>query len=163
AKEIKSRCLNKVIFLIFGDGNEKDELIQKCKDENIDNVVFKGKVSKEYIPSIVSKSDVNFVHVKGTDIMRFGCSLNKLFDYFAAKKPILSDLWVNHDLIKKFGCGIVTKDQNPQTVADAIEEFVNMPKQTYDNMCENSAKVSENYDFKVLTEHLEKIIEDVTR
>ncbi|MEG1448054.1 MAG: glycosyltransferase family 4 protein, partial [Oscillospiraceae bacterium] len=45
AKEIKSRGLNKVRFLIFGDGNEKDELIQKCKDENIDNVVFKGKVS----------------------------------------------------------------------------------------------------------------------
>lgn len=163
AKEVKNRGLDKVRFLIFGDGNEREELIKKCEEEKIDNVIFKGKVSKEYIPSIVSKSDVNLVHVKGTDIMRFGCSLNKLFDYFASGKPIVSDLWVNYDLIKKYDCGIVTEDQQPQTVADAIEEFVNMPKDRYNQMCKNSEKVSKNYDFKVLTRYLEEVIEDVLK
>lgn len=74
-------------FLVWGEGDERVKLQQQCQEEKITNLVFKGYVDKKYIPFVLSCADVNLLHCELTPIMRFGMSLNKLFDYFAAKKP----------------------------------------------------------------------------
>lgn len=54
AKELKKRNENQVSILIYGDGTDKQELEEICVRENLDNVAFKGKVEKKYIPYILS-------------------------------------------------------------------------------------------------------------
>ena len=78
------------MFLIWGDGDEREVLEQRVVDEHINNVVFKGRVEKKYIPYITSQADLNIAHNTPTELFRFGISFNKIFDYMAAGKPTLS-------------------------------------------------------------------------
>ena len=83
--------------MIWGDGDQRAALEQRVREEEISNVVFKGKVEKKYIPSIVSRADINLIHGgdQGKELFRFGISPNKMFDCFAAGRPILMDLLQN--------------------------------------------------------------------
>ncbi|MCI7401860.1 MAG: glycosyltransferase family 4 protein [Christensenella sp.] len=159
AKEVKSRGLDDIRFIIYGDGDQKDELQKRVIDEKIDNAVFKGFVQKKYIPYICSKANVNIINVVPSILTQYGASWNKLFDYMAARKPILSTLKVKYDLIDRYDCGISTQDQSVSTIANAIEELYNMPKDKYQQMCDNAWKGAECYDFKTLTAKLQEVIE----
>lgn len=156
AKQLKDEDVR---FLIWGDGNELEDLKKRVEDENISNVVFKGRIGKEYVPYILSKSDLNLIHVQATPIMRFGCSLNKLFEYLASRRPVLSDLKVNYDVIKEYNAGIVTENQNVDEIAEIVCSFKNMPREQYEEMCANAWNAAQNYDFRKLTDDLKEIIE----
>ena len=159
AKEIQSRGLDDIRFIIYGDGDQREALQQRVVDEGINNVAFKGFVQKKYVPYICSKANVNIINVVPTLISKYGVSWNKLFDYMAASKPILSTLKVNYDLIDRYDCGISTADQSVATIADAVVELYNMPQDRYNQMCDNAREGAKHYDFAVLTEKLQEAIE----
>ncbi len=146
-------------FIIYGDGNERENLVKYCEEKGLSNIIFKGFVDKKYIPYILSKADLNIINVQQTNIMKYGCSLNKLFDYMASGKPILSNLKVGYDLLEKYKCGITTEDQTPEKMADGILYFYNMDNAEYEKMCKNARAAAEDFDYKVLTDKLEGVIE----
>ena len=102
---------SKIKLLIWGEGDYREALMKRCDELGLDNIVFKGRVEKKYIPYIVSRADVNLMHGKITGLLRFGISLNKLFDYLAAGRPIFSDLYTEYDLVAPIGCGNMGKMQ----------------------------------------------------
>lgn len=155
AKEIKDP---RVKFLIWG-GGELEALQKRVADEKITNVVFKGLVEKQYIPSIVSRADVNILHGNKTPMLRFGISPNKLFDYFAAEKPVLSDLGKKNDLVEQYGAGITV--DTTEELPTAIEQLLEMPDEMRLKMCAKVAEAAKAYSFKVLTQHFLQIIESV--
>lgn len=67
--------------------------------------------------------------------MRFGCSLNKQFDYFASGRPVLSDLTVSYDLIERYQAGITLPTQDTETLCKEVLRFANMPKEEYEQIC----------------------------
>ena len=148
----------KIKFLIWGEGTEKEELERKCKKLRLDNVVFKGKVEKKYIPYILSKADVNLLHWQETSLRKYGGSLNKLFEYLAAGKMILSDVKCNYDLLEKYHCAIVIEEQNQVKLQEAILKCFSMTKKEKSSYIQNMQVCVQKYDFKVLTNKLEKIL-----
>ena len=117
-------------FLIWGDGNEKGALVQRCVDENIQNVSFKGRVERQKIAAILARADVNILHLNPlgeAGLGRFGYSHNKLFDYLASGKPIVSNFTAAYDLIVSNHCGIVADGTSPEALADAILRIYRMP------------------------------------
>lgn len=159
AKSLEDRGFGNIHFLIWGEGSEKEYLEKQCTEKNIMNVHFYGKVDKKYIPDILSRGDINFMHGITTPIMRYGCSPNKLFDYIGSGKPIVSDLAANYDLIKEHELGISVK--NP-TVKNMVEAFVEITRD-YDKYSEladsNSKKLMREYDYQSLSERLEKVLD----
>lgn len=160
AEYMKQHGEDKIRFLVYGDGTEREDLIKKCQEKGLDNIYFPGKVEKKYIPFILSKSDLNINHVKQTGIMRFGCSLNKQFDYFASGKPVLSDLVVSHNLIERYHAGVTTATQDTEVLCKEVLRFANMPKEEYQEFCENARKAAEQYDYRNLTAQLEEILQE---
>lgn len=148
----------KIKFLIWGDGDEMVFLQRRCQDEGISNLVFKGRVDKKFIPYILSHADANLLHFEATSIMRYGMSANKLFDYFAAKKPIVSDVKTNYDLILKYNLGVVAEDQTPEKIKEAIERVSNMTTKERIVLKDNLHRAALDYDFKNLTDKLINII-----
>ena len=159
AEQMQREGEKKIQFLLYGDGTERQQLIEECKRKGLTNIRFPGKVEKKYIPFILSKSDLNINHVKQTGIMRFGCSLNKQFDYFASGKPVLSDLTVNHDLIERYGAGVTLPTQDTEAFCREILRFAHMPKDEYDRICRNARRAAEDYDYQALTKKLEGILQ----
>jgi len=77
-----------ILFLIYGDGEDRSSLENLCKEIGLTNVRFKQKwVELKYIPCILSKSSLNILNYKNSDILRFGGSQSKSFQYMASGKP----------------------------------------------------------------------------
>lgn len=80
-----------VQFLIFGDGSELDTLKKRVGDEHLDNVKLKGFVARKYMPYILNKSSINILNYSQNEYnWTRGNSSNKLFEYMASGKPIIS-------------------------------------------------------------------------
>jgi len=152
---------NNIKFIVYGDGTEKEILEKKCNSENINNIVFKGHVSRKYIPYILSKSNLNIIINNQTKLMRFGSSFNKMFDYMASGKPIVSNLSSNYDLLERYKCGIAARSSKPEDLVRSIEIIYNISEKFYKKLCENSKKAAKHFDYKFLTEKLYDIIKDI--
>lgn len=148
-------------FLIYGDGDDKERLEDLCRKDEINNVTFKGKVPKQRIAYILSKSDLNILHFKQSELKKYGVSLNKIFEYFASGKPIVSDCEFGYDLINRYQCGVIIDNGSPEQLAEAIIRISKMSSDKYNELCTNSIRAAQDYDFKTLTRKLINIIEDV--
>ena len=149
----------KIRFLIFGDGDELESLRKKVAEEKLDNIIFKGRVDKYYIPSIVSKADLNLVHWEMSPLLRVGESYNKAFEYFAAGKPVFYTIRPGYSIVEKFNCGRITNGFEPKDIADGIQKMAVMSDKEKVEMSLNARKAAEAYDFKVLTKKLVVIME----
>lgn len=160
AQIMKNSGHKNIVFIIFGEGDQRNELAQYCKDENIDNVFFKGYVDKRYIPGILKRSDINLIHSRSNPIFKYGYSLNKLFDYLASGKPILSDIYCNpkFDILLRYDCGITVKGNDAGALADGIMEIYNMSKDARDVYCRRAVEAAQDYDYQKLTILLEKAL-----
>lgn len=148
-----------VKFLIWGDGDEREALEHRIQAEKISNVVFKGKVEKKYIPSIVRRADINLIHGGdcGKALFRFGISPNKMFDCLAAGKPIIMDLPARYNPVEQFEAGICCP--SAAEIPEAIGRIRSMDTNTLQQMCANARRAGERFDFRVLTGELLDILE----
>ncbi len=158
AKNVKD---SRVKFLIWGDGDERAALEQRVREEHIGNVVFKGKVEKKYIPSIVSRANANLMHGISGPLFRFGISPNKMFDYFAAGKPILMDFATNYNPVEQYQAGIVLDAVSGETTAQTLQQMAAWPEAEYVRYCQSARRAAEDYDFKRLTDKLIAVIENI--
>ena len=156
AKELKP--YRNVQILIYGDGTERAALEEKCRKFQL-NVKFKGRVEKKYIPYILKKSDLNVINVRPAALNKYGCSWNKLFEYMASGKPILCNLPVKYDLIKKYNLGVSKRFSDSKAYKDAILGFVNMTKEDYEIYCHNSLECCKKFDYQMLSNKIEGILE----
>lgn len=150
--------LDSVIFLIWGDGDELAFLTQRVKNENIKNVVFKGCVEKKYIPYITSHADLNIAHNAQSNMFKYGISFNKIFDYFAAGKPILCDFNSKYNPVVQYGAGVETKTATPEEIAESIMNFSKINKELYLEYSKNALTAANDYDFEILTKKLIDVI-----
>lgn len=150
----------KIKFLIWGDGDYRESLEKKVESEKISNVVFKGKVDKKYIPYIVSQADLNLAHNTPSPIFKYGISLNKMFDYFAAGKPVLSDFPCKYNPAVQNMVGIDVSEPTIDNIVAAINYFADLSKEDYATFCENAKTAANKFDFSRLSKKLEEIIDE---
>lgn len=147
----------RIKILIWGTGPYYDELNQKILDNNIENCKLKGKIDKKYIPYILSKGNLNILNYDknaGEYIFKYGSSQNKLFEYLASGKPILSNTKIGYDLISSNNCG-TSKNINTDTeYAKEITNYENMNKEKYEKICKNCKETAKKFDFDILANSL---------
>lgn len=151
-----------VRFLIYGDGNQLEYLQNRVKKERIDNVKLKGYVNRQYVPYILSKSSINILNYAQNQYnWTRGNSSNKLFEYMASGKPIISTVRMGYSIIKRYKCGVELDEDTPQALAEQIMFFYNMKLEERIKIGENARKGATDFDFGVLTEKLIHVIESV--
>ncbi len=151
-------------FLVYGDGNQQEALKQRVKDEGLTNVKMKGYVNKQYIPYILNKSSVNILNYSQSQYnWSRGNSSNKLFEYMASGKPVISTVKMGYCILDMYKCGLSLEEATPEELAKKILEMYDMPKEKYGEMGANARIGVADFDFKVLTSKLIDVIEDVSR
>ena len=85
--------------------------------------------------------------------------MNKLFDYFAARKPILVTFKAGKSLVEKYGTGIELTTSDPQTIAKSVVDLVDSRQEMYRRYCMNTERAARDYSFDNLTRRLIEIIE----
>lgn len=161
AKIIYETGNENIQFLIYGDGSEKDLLVKYCTENNIKNIHFKGHVDKKYIPYILSKSNLNILHYKQVNTWKYGGSQNKLSEYIASGKPILSSIDMSYNQIRKYNCGKICNTDDAKVFAEEIISFYNMSNDEYKKYCDNASSASKELNYRKLIEKLQVIVNKV--
>lgn len=96
-------------FLIIGDGQQKEEIVNYCKENGIfnKNIFFMNPIRKKDLPSVYSRVTMGSSFVWDYKI-KWDNSANKFFDTLAAGRPVLINYqgW-QADVIRESQCGYV--------------------------------------------------------
>lgn len=148
-----------MIFLIYGDGDERKPLEEYVRKKNIQNVRFKNTyIDKKYIPYLLSKSSINVLNYQQNGIWKYGGSQSKLFQYLASGKPVVSNIVPGYCLIRRHECGISSEFTTADEYARAFESIRNLSEEDYLIMCNNAKEAAQNFDYKKLTNSLIKLL-----
>lgn len=158
AKILADKGNKRIKFIIYGDGDERENLEQQCRDYGLTNLVFKGSVSKRKIPYIISKCNAAILNYQKAKTLKYGGSQNKLFEYMAAGIPILITVDMNYNIITDNGIGISVDSPEGGKIASASEELCNIPEGALVKIKERAKSLAEEYDFATLTNELISII-----
>lgn len=161
AKKIQDNKFDNVRIFLYGNGNEKPEMLKYCEENNIKNVVFRDFIDNKYIPYIMSKCDICLLHGKNVDIFKYGTSQNKMFAYLFSGKPIISSFYNPYELIEKYGCGITLRNNTLDEYYDAFLKLYNNYDKDKEKYIVNDRKLLEQFDYKKLAKQLEDIIERI--
>ena len=150
---------DEIIFNFIGEGEKKEELIKQSVEYNLKNVRFYPPINKNLIPCTLKNGDAMIVVAKNTTLYKYGISFNKIFEYFASAKPIIFSGNVANDMVKEANAGISVEAENIEKIKEAVLSLYNMSKEEREKLGKNGRKyVEENYDTKVLSKKIEKII-----
>lgn len=113
----------KVSFVFMGNGDNKESLKKLAKKLKLCNVYFEDAVSGEVIPKILRNADVcitNLKKIKSFKLVR----PNKIFQYMAAKKPVLCGIWGEaQKIVEDSGAGIYIDFTDCELAAERMIEF----------------------------------------
>jgi len=127
AKELKKQNDKSIVFMLVGDGAEKETLQQKAAEESLDNIVFTGRVDKKQIPAYLSVSNACLIHLRKTELFKTVLP-SKIFEACATAKPIILGVeGFAADFVKKANAGICIEPENPKQLFDAVKKLSQNP------------------------------------
>lgn len=151
-------------FIIAGGGPLKTLLEKRVKEYKLNNVLFLGSIPKNDIIHILKSADCLIFPLKYTPVFRFGISSNKLFDYMAAKKPIIFASNSINNPVKDSNGGITIPPEDEKALAEAILKISDMSKEKQQTMGQNAYDyVKTHHAIPVLVDMFEKtLIEEIS-
>ena len=153
-----------VHFLIVGEGPEKERLVEKSRQLRLTNLTFAGQVPKDHIPTILKRSDACLSVVRRSKVHRYGVSMNKLFDYMASEKPMISVLDSTFDFAEVAKCGVAVKNDNSRELINAINTILSLPQEKKHELAQNGRRYVEEYhNYPVLTRRLLDLIHEAIK
>ena len=123
----KRPCMTHVHLRMIGDGPLKPALMELAHQLELTKVEFSNPVPKREIPIVAAQADAFVICVRDLpELYRFGISMNKLFDYLAAARPIIMASAAANNPVDDAGAGVTVPPEDPQALAQAIERVVTM-------------------------------------
>lgn len=159
AKALKNE--KDILFVIVGDGGEKDKLQEYVIKNELKNVLFYDPISKDEIPKLLENVNVAYIGWRNIDLYKYGTSANKVFDYMLAAVPIINVINVKKNIVNEANCGVTICSDNYQDLAQAIKKLYNMSKAELTKIGKNGQKyVKEHHLYSNLAKKYSEVIED---
>lgn len=159
AQYYKEKGVDDIKFILYGDGDQRDKIELKCKEMQLENIIFKGRVDNKYIAHILSCGDLNIVTDKKNNLGKYGVSWNKLFEYMASGKPTVANYDMgNYNLIEEYDIGIAKEFDTIVDFANAIIDIKKLSEEKYNQLCKNARKSAQEYQYANLTKKLDNVI-----
>lgn len=148
---------------LIGDGPLKPALIELSAELKLKNVSFEPSVVKTQIPMLASQADVFIISVLDLpNLYRYGISMNKLFDYLAAGRPIIiASNAVNNPVVDAHA-GLTVDAGKPEALADAILQMAVTSLEERQRMgLAGRDYVEQNHGFQQLAGRLANVLDEV--
>lgn len=152
-----------VLFLIIGQGMEKERLVKLADSENVKNIRFLNPVPKKEVFKYIIASEMGASVLKKADTFKTVYS-NKTFDYFSCKTPILMAIdGVSRELVEEANAGTFVEPENIQEYNRIIRQYLNNPTRLKEEGENGYQFAKNNFDRQVLAnKYLNKIQEVIS-
>ena len=113
-----------VLFLLIGQGMEKENLKKMAMEMEVKNVRFIDAVPKREVFKYILASEMGASVLKKVDAFKTVYS-NKTFDYMSCKTPVLMAIdGVSRQLVEEAQCGIYIEPENKEEYNNKIREYL---------------------------------------
>ena len=123
AKELEEQKENNIHFIFLGDGVHKTALENRKRQESIDNVSFLSSIQKDYIPHFLSKADIGLLPLHDSPVFNWGISPNKMYDYMAAKLPVVLLTDIDQDALHAENPSLLIRHQQAENLVKMLTEL----------------------------------------
>jgi len=149
-----------IVYLLIGNGKERQKLVEKIESKGIRNVLLIDSMKKEDVFGVLKSSDVGLMIVRNELVLENN-SANKFFDFLAAGLPVVVNYggWQKQVLEEnKAGRGFNYNDK--KSVYEYLKMFLE-DKELLNEISNNSFELSGKYDSNLLSESILNLIETI--
>ncbi|THB69786.1 MAG: glycosyltransferase WbuB [Gammaproteobacteria bacterium] len=148
-----------IIFILVGDGAERNKLLSLKEEMQLNNVLMLGQMPKARMPEVWDLSDASLVLLKKSDLFKTVIP-SKIFESMAMRKPIVLGVEGEvKEIIENAECGICIEPENAQQLADALTKLAD-DAELHKNKGDNGRRYVENYfDRKVLANNYANVFD----
>ena len=147
-------------IVLVGDGVSRPALIERAKGLGLRNVRFLDPVPKSEMPRLLRAADVGIHCLADVPLFHYGVSPNKVFDYMAAGKPVITNTPGDvATLVESADGGIAVP---PSGLADGIKRMARASSQERSRWGANGRKyIGENQSRQVMARRLSDLLDEL--
>jgi glycosyltransferase involved in cell wall biosynthesis len=151
------------LFLLIGDGMEKQKLKKEVLQRKINNIRFIDQIPKKEVLKFIIASDAGASVLKNVPTFKTVYS-NKTFDYMSCKKPILMGIdGVSRELVEEAQCGLFFEPENAHAFNEKARFYINNPNIAIQHGINGYKYARIHFDRKVLADKYLDILLNCTR
>jgi colanic acid biosynthesis glycosyl transferase WcaI len=123
AADMCAHLMPQVVFLLVGEGAEKERIVAQVHQRRVRNVRFLPQQQREKIPALVGASDVCLVTLKRSDVFKTVIP-TKMLEFMGCARPVvLAVEGQASELMKAAGGGICIAPQDPGALLNGIQQL----------------------------------------
>lgn len=159
AKEIARDYADAQILLV-GDGTDKPRLRDRTTREGLQNVRFHDPIPKAEMPDLLAAADCGVHVLADVPLFRYGVSPNKVVDYMAAERPVITNTPGEvTDLISRAGAGVTVP---PNGLAEGLRKVAAASDEERRSWGQSGrAYLSARRSTSVLARRLEELLDEI--
>lgn len=148
------------VLEIVGDGPARAALQTQAEELGLtQSVRFHGSIPKSEVARSLSDSDALVLNLLDLPLYRYGISLNKLFDYLAAARPIIIASNSRNNPVLEADAGVPARADDPESISQAMLQVMHASAADRERWGANAWQhVREHYDYGVLGDELNRLL-----
>jgi glycosyltransferase involved in cell wall biosynthesis len=163
AKYLQSKGLQQISFRFIGDGVHKPRLKARAANEQIANVHFDDPVPKNRIAEVLYDADAFILNNRVDGVSRNWMSFNKVYEYLAARRPVIFGSCTRTNPVQESGAGILVEAGNHIEIAQAVELLANLSREHLDLYGQRGRQhIEAHYSITSIVDRFETLAYEVT-
>jgi glycosyltransferase involved in cell wall biosynthesis len=150
-----------IVFLLVGDGAERERLLAMCREKRLDNVVMVGQQPKVMMPKLWAASDASLVLLRKQDLFKTVIP-SKIFESMAMKRPVILGVeGESRQIVEEAKAGLVIEPENSRDLANCVLNLADNPELGIKLGGNGHKYVASQFDRAVLARRYSGLIESV--
>ncbi len=147
-----------ILFLLVGDGAERNRLLKMRDDMGLENVIMLGQQPKQRMPYLWALSNVSMVLLKHSELFK-SVIPSKIFESMAMQTPIILGVeGESREIVNTAGAGFCIDPEDSHALAARILDLHRHPEFCKNFGASGRRHVAENYDRVMLARRYESIM-----
>jgi len=147
-----------LFFVFFGDGPEKEKLVQLAHQLRLNNIRFYPSQAAARMPAILGALDIALIPLRRLDLFK-GALPSKMFEAMAAAVPVIVAIdGEARELVEKARAGISIEAENPEAMANAILQLYGDQDRSTTLGLNGRQYVIEHYDRQKIAQDFERLL-----
>ncbi len=149
-----------LLFLLVGDGKEKEKLQQLARDKKLSNVQFEGFISRDTYPDLLNACTIGLVCLSPQN--QTPVVPGKILGHMAAGLPVVAFLHTasdGHALIAEAGCGVSANSADLDACVQVLQELIARSDDAFEQVGQAGKRYAiEHFSKQVCVSQLETML-----
>ncbi len=149
-----------LLFLLVGDGKEKENLQQLARDKKLSNVQFEGFISRDTYPDLLNACTIGLVCLSPQN--QTPVVPGKILGHMAAGLPVVAFLHTasdGHALIAEAGCGVSANSADLDACVQVLQELIARSDDAFEQVGQAGKRYAiEHFSKQVCVSQLETML-----